>query len=192
MVNYTPTAKAYSNMPYIGAPIQSVSPNLLPISGGRAVVARASHKHQVAGANPAPRTISSIEAVASHRGVVQSASISASKPDDLGSSPNPSATNGHIHPSLRHSYLNKHIHPNDQVYVDFIIRRESSWNYMAVNAETGAYGLFQSVPSHWQDTWPENFKIDPDVQFDWAKWYMAESYGSWEAARAHWEEKNWW
>ena len=140
---------------------------------------------QVRVLSAAPATISSIEAVAPGSSKVEQASV---KRQVIGSSP----LSGAIHPSQRHSYLNKHIHPNDQVHVDFIIRRESSWDYMAVNAQTNAYGLFQSVPSHWEHTWPEDFKIDPDAQFHWAIWYMSESYGSWEAARAHWEEKKWW
>lgn len=80
----------------------------------------------------------------------------------------------------------------DRKHVDFIITKESSWDHLAVNAQTGAYGLFQSIPSHWQETWPENFESDPLAQFKWAAWYMEQSYGSWGAAAEFWRLNNYW
>jgi hypothetical protein len=60
------------------------------------------------------------------------------------------------------------------LYFDKIIQKESSWNHLAINKESGACGLVQSLPcskigNNWQD---------PQVQIDWGIEYIRDRYGN--------------
>lgn len=80
---------------------------------------------------------------------------------------------------------------SDWAYVNFIVTKESSWNYKAVNAQTSATGLPQSIPSYWRDTWAEDFKDNPVSQLKWQKWYIEDRYGSYAKAFEFWKRNNW-
>jgi len=76
---------------------------------------------------------------------------------------------------------------NERGHVDFIIFKESSWNYRAVNKSSNATGLGQSIPYWHEDTWPDDYRDNPVSQLEWADSYVKQRYGSWEEARHFWE-----
>ncbi|MFD0364041.1 lytic transglycosylase domain-containing protein [Nocardia sp. GCM10030253] len=74
---------------------------------------------------------------------------------------------------------------------DNVIMRESSWDFLAVNPTSGAYGLGQALPpekmaSHGAD-WPFN----PVTQIRWTYDYMNKVYGSPAGAWAFWQQHHW-
>jgi len=69
--------------------------------------------------------------------------------------------------------------------------RESSWNYRARNASSGAYGIPQALPGSKMSTagadWLTNFR----TQVTWGLTYIADRYGTPCAAWAHSEKYGW-
>nr|WSY52100.1 lytic transglycosylase domain-containing protein [Streptomyces sp. NBC_00886] len=59
-----------------------------------------------------------------------------------------------------------------------IVDHESSWNYRAVNASSGAYGLFQALPGSKMSSVGSDWQTNPATQIKWGLQYMNERYGS--------------
>ncbi|MGP3708483.1 tape measure protein [Gordonia paraffinivorans] len=74
--------------------------------------------------------------------------------------------------------------------VDFIVTKESNWNPTATNPESGAFGLFQFLGDTLRQYLPDK-NPDPGVQGQAGKRYIGDRYGDPLAARAWWEEHNW-
>lgn len=74
--------------------------------------------------------------------------------------------------------------------VDFIVSKESSWNYRAINPSSGACGLAQSLPcSKIADAglvWN-----DPVDALKWQYSYVQSRYGSYAAAYEFWVIHSW-
>lgn len=84
------------------------------------------------------------------------------------------------------------ISDSDFGYVDYIISHESGWNYRAVNASSGAYGLPQSLPAGKLASAGADWCDNPVTQLRWAHNYAVGRYGSWEAAYRFWTVNHWW
>jgi hypothetical protein len=59
-----------------------------------------------------------------------------------------------------------------------IVDHESSWNYRAVNASSGAYGLFQALPGSKMSSVGSDWQTNPKTQITWGLQYMNGRYGS--------------
>ncbi|WP_199827514.1 aggregation-promoting factor C-terminal-like domain-containing protein [Streptomyces xylophagus] len=59
-----------------------------------------------------------------------------------------------------------------------IVDHESSWNYRAVNASSGAYGLFQALPGSKMSSVGSDWQTNPATQIKWGLQYMNGRYGS--------------
>ncbi len=84
------------------------------------------------------------------------------------------------------------ISSSDYDYVDYIINRESSWNYLAVNSMSGAYGLCQALPGEKMSSTGSDWKTNPQTQMSWCNDYAIDRYGSWEGAYNFWLSHDWW
>ena len=74
--------------------------------------------------------------------------------------------------------------------VDWIIGRESSWNPMARNPSSGAFGLAQFLGST-KDAYLPDENPNPRVQGDAMARYIRDRYSDPLAAKAFWEANNW-
>jgi len=72
-----------------------------------------------------------------------------------------------------------------------IVDHESSWNYRAVNASSGAYGLFQALPGSKMSSVGSDWQTNPATQIKWGLNYMNERYGSPCDAWSFWQANNW-
>ncbi|GGM25765.1 hypothetical protein GCM10010129_82840 [Streptomyces fumigatiscleroticus] len=72
-----------------------------------------------------------------------------------------------------------------------IVDHESSWNYRAVNASSGAYGLFQALPGSKMSSVGTDWRTNPATQITWGLNYMNTSYGSACAAWDFWQANHW-
>ncbi|MFJ6073969.1 transglycosylase SLT domain-containing protein [Streptomyces sp. NPDC093065] len=72
-----------------------------------------------------------------------------------------------------------------------IVDHESSWNYRAVNASSGAYGLFQALPGSKMSSVGADWQTNPATQIKWGLTYMNGSYGSPCAAWSFWQANHW-
>ncbi|MFE1951366.1 transglycosylase SLT domain-containing protein [Streptomyces sp. NPDC059524] len=72
-----------------------------------------------------------------------------------------------------------------------IVDHESSWNYKAVNASSGAYGLFQALPAGKYASAGADWQTNPATQIKWGLNYMNERYGSPCEAWSFWQANNW-
>ncbi|MFC8423578.1 transglycosylase SLT domain-containing protein [Streptomyces sp. NPDC057236] len=59
-----------------------------------------------------------------------------------------------------------------------IVQRESSWNYMADNPTSDAYGLMQALPGSKMASAGADWATNPATQIKWGLGYMNERYGS--------------
>ncbi|MFF3212057.1 transglycosylase SLT domain-containing protein [Streptomyces sp. NPDC002886] len=59
-----------------------------------------------------------------------------------------------------------------------IINQESTWNYRAVNASSGAYGLVQALPGSKMASAGADWRTNPATQIEWGLNYMNKRYGS--------------
>ncbi|MEU7472169.1 transglycosylase SLT domain-containing protein [Streptomyces sp. NPDC044984] len=59
-----------------------------------------------------------------------------------------------------------------------IVQRESSWNYMADNPTSDAYGLMQALPGSKMSSAGADWATNPATQIKWGLGYMNERYGS--------------
>ncbi|GGS86402.1 lytic transglycosylase domain-containing protein [Streptomyces griseoviridis] len=72
-----------------------------------------------------------------------------------------------------------------------IVNHESSWNYQAVNASSGAYGLFQALPASKYSSAGSDWQTNPATQIKWGLSYMDGRYGSPCEAWAFWQANHW-
>jgi hypothetical protein len=68
-----------------------------------------------------------------------------------------------------------------------IVTRESTWNYQAVNAASGAYGLVQALPAGKMASAGADWRTNPATQIKWGVSYMNERYGSPCDAWTYWQ-----
>ncbi|MEU0007660.1 transglycosylase SLT domain-containing protein [Streptomyces sp. NPDC006314] len=72
-----------------------------------------------------------------------------------------------------------------------IVDHESSWNYKAVNASSGAYGLFQALPAGKYASAGADWQTNPATQIKWGLNYMNSRYGSPCQAWSFWQANHW-
>lgn len=72
-----------------------------------------------------------------------------------------------------------------------IVDHESSWNYRAVNASSGAYGLFQALPGSKMSSAGADWQTNPATQIKWGLSYMNGRYGSPCEAWSFWQANHW-
>lgn len=72
-----------------------------------------------------------------------------------------------------------------------IVNHESSWNYQAVNASSGAYGLFQALPAGKYASAGADWRTNPATQIKWGLNYMNSRYGSPCDAWSFWSANHW-
>jgi hypothetical protein len=72
-----------------------------------------------------------------------------------------------------------------------IVDHESSWNYRAVNASSGAYGLFQALPGSKMSSVGSDWQTNPATQIKWGLNYMNSRYGSPCEAWSFWQANSW-
>ncbi|MET9897560.1 lytic transglycosylase domain-containing protein [Streptomyces sp. NPDC006446] len=72
-----------------------------------------------------------------------------------------------------------------------IVNHESSWNYKAVNASSGAYGLFQALPGSKMSSVGSDWQTNPATQIKWGLNYMDSRYGSPCEAWSFWQANHW-
>jgi hypothetical protein len=72
-----------------------------------------------------------------------------------------------------------------------IVDHESSWNYHAVNASSGAYGLFQALPAGKYASAGADWQTNPATQIKWGLNYMNDRYGSPCQAWSFWSANHW-
>jgi pyruvate/2-oxoglutarate dehydrogenase complex dihydrolipoamide acyltransferase (E2) component len=73
----------------------------------------------------------------------------------------------------------------------YIVDHESSWNYHAVNASSGAYGLFQALPASKYSSAGSDWQTNPATQIKWGLNYMNSRYGSPCEAWSFWQANSW-
>ena len=72
-----------------------------------------------------------------------------------------------------------------------IVDHESSWNYRATNASSGAYGLFQALPAGKYASAGADWQTNPATQIKWGLNYMNSRYGSPCEAWSFWQANSW-
>lgn len=77
--------------------------------------------------------------------------------------------------------------------LDQLVTGESTWNYLAVNPTSGAYGLFQSLPAEKMSSVADDWGTNPVTQIKWGLQYIKSSYGTpcgalsaWNSRWPHW------
>ncbi|WP_296538229.1 G5 domain-containing protein [uncultured Actinomyces sp.] len=69
--------------------------------------------------------------------------------------------------------------------------RESSWNYQAQNASSGAYGIPQALPGAKMSEVADDWATNPSTQITWGLGYISGRYGTPCSAWAHSESVGW-
>ncbi|MGP9018858.1 transglycosylase SLT domain-containing protein [Streptomyces sp. BR1] len=72
-----------------------------------------------------------------------------------------------------------------------IVNNESTWNYLAVNSSSGAYGLVQALPGSKMSSVGSDWRTNPATQIKWGLNYMNESYHSPCGAWSFWQANSW-
>ncbi|MFF1477688.1 transglycosylase SLT domain-containing protein [Streptomyces sp. NPDC058301] len=72
-----------------------------------------------------------------------------------------------------------------------IVNHESTWNYRAVNAGSGAYGLVQALPGSKMSSAGSDWQTNPATQIKWGLNYMNERYHSPCGAWSFWQANTW-
>lgn len=72
-----------------------------------------------------------------------------------------------------------------------IVDHESSWNYQATNASSGAYGLFQALPAGKYASAGADWRTNPATQIKWGLNYMNDRYHSPCQAWSFWQANHW-
>nr|WP_255951201.1 lytic transglycosylase domain-containing protein [Streptomyces sp. ODS25] len=72
-----------------------------------------------------------------------------------------------------------------------IVSHESGWNYRAVNASSGAYGLFQALPGSKMSSAGADWQTNPATQIKWGLSYMDGRYDSPCGAWSFWQANHW-
>ena len=73
----------------------------------------------------------------------------------------------------------------------YIINNESSWVITATNADSGAYGLPQSLPGSKMASHGSDWQTNPYTQLYWMYDYMVGRYGSIQGAVNFWYANSW-
>lgn len=81
---------------------------------------------------------------------------------------------------------------SDYGYVDYIIAKESGWNFQATNRSSGAYGLCQALPANKMASAGGDYTTNPVTQLKWCNGYAVSRYGGWAGAYNAWLVKHWW
>ncbi len=74
---------------------------------------------------------------------------------------------------------------------NYIINKESGWNPYATNPNNGAYGICQALPGSKMASAGSDWATNIETQSKWCDGYVNSRYGSWSAARAHWDSAGW-
>jgi hypothetical protein len=69
--------------------------------------------------------------------------------------------------------------------LDDLWQQESSWNYTAENAQSGAYGIAQALPASKMASVASDYLTDPTTQIKWGLGYISDAYGTPCAAWDH-------
>ncbi len=69
--------------------------------------------------------------------------------------------------------------------------RESGWNYQAMNASSGAYGIPQALPGNKMASAGADWQTNPATQISWGLGYIQGRYGTPCGAWAHSESVGW-
>ncbi|MET4924674.1 transglycosylase SLT domain-containing protein [Streptomyces sp. PSRA5] len=72
-----------------------------------------------------------------------------------------------------------------------IVSHESTWNYLAENPSSGAYGLVQSLPGSKMASAGADWRTNPATQIKWGLNYMNDTYDSPCGAWSFWQANNW-
>ncbi|MFE9258917.1 transglycosylase SLT domain-containing protein [Streptomyces sp. NPDC006879] len=72
-----------------------------------------------------------------------------------------------------------------------IVNHESTWNYRAQNASSGAYGLVQALPGSKMSSAGADWRTNPATQIEWGLKYMNSRYGSPCGAWSFWQANHW-
>lgn len=72
-----------------------------------------------------------------------------------------------------------------------IVDHESSWNYQAQNASSGAYGLVQALPGSKMSSAGADWQTNPATQIKWGLNYMNSRYDSPCGAWSFWQANHW-
>ncbi|AYA17004.1 lytic transglycosylase domain-containing protein [Streptomyces alfalfae] len=72
-----------------------------------------------------------------------------------------------------------------------IVNHESTWNYKAVNASSGAYGLVQALPGSKMASAGADWQTNPATQIKWGLNYMNDRYQSPCGAWSFWQSNHW-
>ncbi|MFD5620490.1 transglycosylase SLT domain-containing protein [Streptomyces yangpuensis] len=72
-----------------------------------------------------------------------------------------------------------------------IINQESTWNYLAVNKSSGAYGLVQALPGSKMASAGADWRTNPATQIKWGLNYMEDRYGGPCAAWSFHQANGW-
>ncbi|WP_405777699.1 transglycosylase SLT domain-containing protein [Streptomyces sp. NBC_00859] len=82
--------------------------------------------------------------------------------------------------------------PSDQFQCfSNIVSHESGWNYKAVNAGSGAYGLVQALPGSKMSSAGADWQTNPATQIKWGLNYMNSRYQSPCGAWSFWQANSW-
>jgi hypothetical protein len=73
----------------------------------------------------------------------------------------------------------------------FIILKESTWNYRAINPTSGAGGLCQALPFSKMATAGADYQTNPNTQIEWCISYIQGRYKTPEGAKTFWTANNW-
>ncbi|MQS36916.1 lytic transglycosylase domain-containing protein [Streptomyces katsurahamanus] len=88
--------------------------------------------------------------------------------------------------------LARQIIPADQFQCfSNIVQHESTWNYLAVNQSSGAYGLVQALPGSKMSSAGADWRTNPATQIKWGLSYMNERYDSPCGAWTFWQANRW-
>ncbi|QTX04724.1 hypothetical protein [Agromyces archimandritae] len=80
---------------------------------------------------------------------------------------------------------------NEYTCLVLLWNRESSWRADALNPESGAYGIPQSLPAGKMASAGPDWLTNPETQIDWGLAYISGRYGAPCGAWAHSEAVNW-
>ncbi|MGI5402630.1 transglycosylase SLT domain-containing protein [Streptomyces sp. CA-135486] len=72
-----------------------------------------------------------------------------------------------------------------------IVNHESTWNYQAQNASSGAYGLVQALPGSKMSSAGDDWRTNPATQIKWGLNYMNSRYDSPCGAWSFWQANHW-
>lgn len=72
-----------------------------------------------------------------------------------------------------------------------IVNHESTWNYLAENPSSGAYGLVQALPGSKMSSAGADWRTNPATQIKWGLNYMDSRYDSPCGAWSFWQANNW-